>query len=97
MNNSNPQFPPLMNDGRMFTDYVPTEFSDVKLSEQMGFKNVYQQREYYFDNATQLMEKEELDAETNANWQNTNVVVVDPNGNDAYWFTKKKQLVLLDE
>ena len=95
MNNSDVSFPPIMNDGRMFTDFVPSEFRDIQLSNEMGFQNVYQQHEYYNDNTEKIIKDDQLKAEQSVNFANTPLVTVDPFEQDEYWDARKRQLGLI--
>jgi len=95
MNNSDTNYPPIMNDGRMFTDFVPSEFRDIQLSNEKGFKNVYQQHEYYNKNTENIIKDEQLKAEQSVNFANTPFVTVDPFKQDEYWDTRKRQLGLI--
>ncbi len=95
MNNSDISFPPIMQDGRMFTDYVPTEFRDIELEQKMGFKNVYEAKEYYNANAENIMKSDQLKAEQSVNFANTPFVTVDPFDQDVYWEKRKQQLGLI--
>jgi hypothetical protein len=56
-NNKYSDCPPLMSDGRHFTDYRPSNEVELLISSQNNLQNSYQLRQYLTNNGKQIMQK----------------------------------------
>ena len=92
MNNTTNVCPPLMSDGRHVTDYRPSCYVHLMISEQNGLSNSHQQRMFMQRNAEQL---HALNVRSFAERSGCGLPYnhIDPNGHDTYWNVYKNGIV----
>jgi hypothetical protein len=56
-----------MSDGRNFTDYRPMCTIDYQNKQKNNFKSSYEERQYFIQNASKMMEQNENNAKTSNN------------------------------
>tara|TARA_Y100000768_G_scaffold386913_1_gene376524 strand:- start:3143 stop:3559 length:417 start_codon:yes stop_codon:yes gene_type:complete len=61
-NNIHFDFPPLMSDGRNFSNYEASNLSDKKIKENINIKNNFQYRQYLQNNADSIIKKNQENA-----------------------------------
>jgi hypothetical protein len=85
LNNKFNDFPPIMNDGRNYTVYQPGAEINSSIREQSNITSNWQYRKYLQKNATNIIEKDQLNACNNVGVNLYNFSK--PSPNNPYLFT----------
>ena len=61
-NNTNVSFPPMMSDGRNFSNWTPVPTRDKHIQQSNGIKSNYDYRQYLMNNGDKIIKHNQLDA-----------------------------------
>lgn len=82
----NQDCPPLMADGRMFTDYRPSCYVNDLIMKQNGIRNSYDQKLFMTDRALELQQlNRDFNEAKNSCMSCGGYYLADPNGHVDYW------------